>query len=137
MSKWWLLAADQALLRALCWLVPKPSFSPSPGSLSNCPRVLWLRICSFPGAHYLWVCCPARQGHTPPRGPRLCRGSKLLPPPASGRIRKGSEGLMKTDWLPLGRLILKRLSTTAVQRIVLICLPTAKVPMEALPAALC
>lgn len=44
---------------------------------------------------------------------------------------------MKTDWLPLGRLILKRLSATVVQRAVLICLPTAKVPMEALPAALC
>lgn len=44
---------------------------------------------------------------------------------------------MKADWQSLGRLALKCLSATAVQRVVLICLPTTEVPMEALPAALC
>lgn len=44
---------------------------------------------------------------------------------------------METDWQPLGRLILKHLSAIAVQRVVVICLPAAKILMEALPAALC
>lgn len=42
---------------------------------------------------------------------------------------------MKTDWQRLGMLVLRRLSATAAQRAALICLPTAKVPKEALPAA--
>lgn len=74
--------------------------------------------------------------------PALCLGRhcKLHPTVASpavavGRIGRGSKGLMKTDWQRLGMLVLRRLSATAAQRAALICLPTAKVPKEALPAA--
>lgn len=121
-----MLAADQALLRALRWLVSKPASLLLLGPCQTPPGCCGRGSALSLGVITSGFACPARQGHTLPRSPHLGRGHKLLPPPASGKIRRGSEGLMKTDWQPLGRLILKRLSAIGVQRVVLICLPTAK-----------
>lgn len=157
LSGWWLLAAAQAPLksRALCWALSRfAGWCPNPasllplGPLSNLPRALQPWLCPFPwGGHYPWIYSPLPVRAIPllrwaPICGVPCPCWKLHPAAASpavaaGRIGRSSKGLMKTDWQRLGMLVLRRLSATAAQRAALICLPTAKVPKEALPAAPC
>lgn len=139
LSGWWLLAADQAPLkaRALCWAMSRfAGWYPNPASLPwvlvKPPQGHTATALPFPWGSLPQICSlPARQGCSPtevgthPWGPPACalclgRRCKLHPVLATGSIRKGSKGLMKTDWQPPGRLILKRLSAMAVWRAALI-----------------